>query len=402
MAFLIASFTGRYPTATPFDTAALVNGVQRITREAIRLFGRAPYRDYTFLFQDGAYGALEHASSVTVGTPSAELAANSTDLLEEIAHEYFHAWNLVRIRPAEYGDVDYRQSPESRGLWWSEGLTLYYADLLLRRARLPVHDSTRIAHLQSLIARYLGSSGDSHISPERVSLVSNATVPGALGDYSASPHLQGELLGAMLDLIVRDATNGQRSIDDVMRAMMKRYSGERGFHGRDIERTVAEVCRCPVKTFFDSHVRGSTPIDFDRYLRLIGLQTRVRWSAAVDEAGKPQVDYRLWAWAPPGERRLMLIVSDPNSIWARAGLHTGDRLVAVNGTAISAMPEFRTLVRGMQLGQRIRFDVSRPRSPFSTTVVVSGYQAPVVTIDTVRGATDRQKTLRDRWLASLP
>src|SRR5438876_11790775 len=79
--------------------------------------------------------------------------------------------------------------------------------------------------------------------------------PGALGDYSASTHLQGELLGTMLDLIVRDATNGARSMDDVMRAMLERFSGERGFAGRDIERTVAAVCGCDVRPFFETHVR---------------------------------------------------------------------------------------------------------------------------------------------------
>src|SRR2546429_334748 len=150
------------PDAAPFDTAALVGSIERLSRQAVALFGRAPYRDYSFLLEDGAQGGLEHRSSVTLGAPSAELARDPRALL-------------------------------------------------------------------------------------------------------------GELLGTMLDLIVRDATNGARSMDDVMRAMLERFSGERGFAGRDIERTVTAVCGCNVRPFFDTHVRGSRPIDFDRYLRLVGM-----------------------------------------------------------------------------------------------------------------------------------
>src|SRR3989449_5908136 len=137
----------------------------------------------------------------------------------------------------------------------------------------------------------------------------------------------------MLDLIVRDATNGARSIDDVMRAMLERFSGERGFGGRDVERTVAHVCGCTVRPFFEAHVRGSQPIDFDRYLRLIGMRARVSWTPALDRDGRPAADLRGSAWQPPGENALSLLISNPASVWGRAGLHSGDRLVAVNGAA---------------------------------------------------------------------
>src|SRR5437879_7892452 len=263
------------PDAAPFDTAALVGSIARLTRQAVALFGRAPYRDYSFLLEDGAYGALEHRSSVTLGAPSAELARDPRALLGEIAHEYFHTWNLMRVHPAEYGDVSYRPPPRARGLWWSEGLTMLYADLLLRRAGLGAFDSTRVAHLEGLMGRYFGSPGNSRFSPESVSVIAYGTAPGALGDYSASTHLPGELLGAMIDLIVLDATNGRRSIDTRMRAMLERFPGGRGFGGRDVERTVAHVCGCTVRPFFEAHVRGSQGIDLGRYLRLIGMRARV-------------------------------------------------------------------------------------------------------------------------------
>ncbi len=217
------------PDATPFDTTALVAGLKGLVTQAVALFGRAPYREYTFQLRDGTFGSLEHLNSVTMGAPSATLAQGQTGILAEAAHEYFHTWNLMRIRPVEYRGVDYRPPIPSRVLWWSEGITMLYADLLLRRAGLPTFDSTRTAHLASLMARYLGSPGNSRFSPERVSSVTYGAPPDALGDYSASVHLQGELLGTMLDFVIRDATRGARSLDDVMRLMLKRFSGARGF-----------------------------------------------------------------------------------------------------------------------------------------------------------------------------
>ena len=390
------------PDAAPLDTAALVGNVERLTRQAIALFGRAPYRDYSFLLQDGAYGALEHRSSVTLGAPSAELARDPRALLAEIAHEYFHTWNLMRIHPAEYGDVSYRTPPRAHGLWWSEGLTMLSADLLLRRAGLPMFDSTRITHLEGLIGRYLASPGNSRFSPESVSVVAYGADPGSLGDYSASTHLQGELLGTMLDLIVRNATHGARSIDDVMRAMLERFSGAHGFGGRDIERTTGDVCGCNVHVFFETHVRGPKPIDFDQYLRLIGMRIQVSWMPALGRDGQPTADLRLYAWQPPAESALSLVITNPGSTWARAGLHTGDRLAALNGTAVATVADFRSIVTRLRIGDTTAVEVRRPSGAWRTTVVAAGYERPVVRLEEIPAATERQRTLRAQWLAGFP
>ena len=387
------------PDAVPFDTAAFVGGIERMVRKAVALFGRAPYREFSFLFQDGAFGGLEHANSVTLGAASVDLANNPDDYLSETAHEFFHTWNLVRIRPAGRGDVDYRQGGQTRGLWWSEGLTIFYADLLLRRAGLPTFDSTRIGHMQSVIARYLASPGNSHIPAERVSLVAYGAPPGSLGDYDASTHLQGEVIGAMLDLTIRDATGGRRSIDDVMRLMLERFSGPRAFTGIDIERAVGEVCGCAVKQFFDRHVRGGTPIDFDRYLGAIGLRAQVTWGPALGRDGKPAPDLRLRAWLPPWGTSLSLLIGSPGSAWGRAGLHTGDRLVSVNDAAVATTVDLRNLLGRLAIGDTLRLEVRRPNGSFRAAVPIIGYNRPFVTIGELPGATAAQRTLQAQWLA---
>lgn len=385
------------PGATPFDTAAFVAGIEGVVRQTVSLFGRMPYREYTFVFQDGAYGGLEHRNSVTLGAPSGELARDPHAALGETAHEFFHTWNLMQIRPTEYRSVDYRTQPPVAGLWFSEGLTIFYADLLLRRARLPVRDSSRVAHLERSIARYLGSPGNWHHSAEAVSRVAYNAPPGSLGDYSASTHLQGEVIGAMLDLVIRDATDGARSMDDVMRLMLARFAGARGFEGQDVERAVEEVCGCDVTPLFDAHVRaGGSPIDFDRYLGLIGLRHRVERVPAVWD-GRPERDLRIFGWESGGGDAVRLVITDPSSIWATAGLHTGDRLVSIDGAPTTTWRALRARLVSLQLGDTIALEVRRPSGPFRTSVVVAGFDRPVVRIEEAAGATARQRALRARW-----
>lgn len=390
------------PDAQPFDTAALVRGLEGVARQAIALFGRAPYRDYSFLLQDGAGGSLEHANSVTVGAPSDRLAQHLPEILAEAAHEYVHTWNLVRIRPAGYGAVDYRPARRSRGLWWSEGITMQYADLLLRRAGLPALDSTRAAHVETLITRYLASPGNARFSPESVSVVTYGTPPGALGDFGASVHLQGELIGTMLDLIIRDATQGRRSLDDAMRLMLARYSGERGFTTGDVATVIGEVCGCAVRDFFDRYVRAGNAIPFERYFALAGLRPVVTWGPGVGRDGTPMVDLRIFAWRPAGDSALKLLIGNPASVWGAAGLHTGDRLSAVNGAAVTTMDAFRSIFGRVKIGDTVRVEVARPSGPYRATVVVTVQQRPTVRLEPLAGATGRQQAIRRAWLAAAP
>jgi predicted metalloprotease with PDZ domain len=305
----------------------------------------------------------------------------------------------MRIHPAGYGGVDYRPARRSNGLWWAEGITMLYADALLRRAGLSRPDSTRAAHLEGLITRYLASPGNARFSPESVSVITYGTPPGALGDYSASVHLQGELIGTMLDLIIRDATQGRRSLDDVMRIMLARYSGEQGYTTRDIEAAVHEVCGCIVRPFFDHYVRAGNPIPFDRYLGLAGMRAAVTWGPGVGRDGTPLPDLRVFAWLPPGDSALRLLIGNPASVWGAAGLHSGDRIARVNGAPVTTMDAFRTLFGHLKIGDTVTVEVTRPGGPLRATVVVPVQQRPTVHLEPVSGVTQRQLSLRKAWFA---
>jgi predicted metalloprotease with PDZ domain len=304
----------------------------------------------------------------------------------------------MRIRPAEYRGVTHETQTPTAGLWFSEGLTMHYADLLLRRAGLPTGDSSRIGHLENLISRYLANAGNSHFSAESISKVAYNAGPGSLGDYTASVHLVGELIGNMLDMAIRQATNGEKTVDDVMRSMLERHGGRRGFSGRDVETVTEQVCGCDVTPMFDSHVRaGGKPIDFDRYLRTFGLRLVVS-EEPVMRNNQPERDINLWGWEPPGETGLRLIISDPGTTWGKAGIHTGDRLISINGNAVKTWPELRSLLVRPKLGDTLTFLIERTGGPFQTTVTIGGFTRPRARLEALSGATERRVRLRDRWL----
>lgn len=390
------------PDATPFDSVALVDGIARIARQAISLFRRAPYREYSFLLQDGAIGALEHLNSVAVGAPSRTLSADLRPVLGEISHEFFHTWNLMRIRPAEYGDLTYRTPPRAHGLWWSEGITMYYADLLPRRAGLPGFEPTRRAHLQQILARYAANPGYGRFSAESVSAVAYGARPGALGDDALSTHLQGEVLGTMLDFIIRGATDGRRSLDDVLRLLLARFSGRAGFTGDGIEKAVHEVCGCPVHDFFERYVRRARAVEVEPYLRLVGLRLDLTWQPTVDDSGRAVPDLRIYPYDAEGDRSVRIILSSPDGIWGRAGLHTADRVLSLNGAAVDSAASFRDLRNRLQIGDTARVEISRPAGSTVITVVIRGYNRPVVRLEDLPDAPEKARRLRAMWETGTP
>ena len=377
------------PDAKPFDDKAMVDGMQRITQAAVNLFGGPPWREYLFQVRDGAYEeGMEHFDCVTLGLPSATLAKNPHADEDTIAHEFFHTWNMMRIHTAEYTGPDYRPVQLS-GLWVGEGFTMFYADLLVRRAGLPPSQPTRTAHLEQLIHDYLDNPDNATSSAEQASRVAFNL------DSESRPDVwvQGELLGAMLDFSIRDATEGKRSLDDLMRAMYANFSGERGFTTTDVERLAQQICDCSLKPFFDAYVRGAGAIDFNEYLRLAGLKMEVQWKKSARPDGTLIPDTRVGLPMRDGSYFLVLF---PGGAWMRAGLRNGDQLLKVNGST----DNFSKLIHGLHMGDQATVEVKRDGKSLQVTVPMESFDQPEVKIQELPNPSYRQKAILAKWSAS--
>lgn len=385
------------PAAQSFSEDSLVDGIKKIVQQTKSLFGSLPYKTYKFLLMDDAYGALEHATSVTLGLETSALAKDASSYFVEIAHEYFHAWNLVRIHPVAFDwKVRYKNPPLAKELWWSEGVTMFYADLLLRRAGLPGTAPSRIDHLKELLTQYYNSPGNYNLSPETVSVAENAP-NGLLGDYSASAHLQGELIGVLLDAVIRDKTGGKKSLDDVMRKMAEGFSGEKGFLSTDVEKALTDVCSCNVHPFFANYVYKAGLLPFNDYLQLIGLKTNVEWKDAVDDNGKPLADLNVYAWQKPSSSDVLIGIISPTGLWGRAGLHTGDVLLAMDNLEIKTPRDFFGRIRSKRFGDTVLLLIKQKGAVKNISLLLKGYKQATVSVVQVE-TSPKQLQLREAWM----
>jgi predicted metalloprotease with PDZ domain len=384
----------------PFDTTEFVGSIERFARQAFALFGKAPYERYTFLFEDGAWGGLEHVGSVSIGAQSSDLARDPRHYMGEIAHEYFHTWNLVALNPRGPPTASAKPPTHTRELWWSEGVTMYYAETLQRRAGIPEGGQTRLRDLEEEIDRFYGNVGNSYLSPERGSWASIDPPDLNTGDYLSNYYTQGRLIAHALDIIIADSTAGRRGIDDVMRSMYDRFANKSAFTGVDIEHAVDGVCECNMHRFFEDHVRGAKPIDFNPLLAPLGLRVVLSTEPVADSSGTRYPDLRISAYAPPAGGRMRVRIMDPRTVWASAGLHTGMEWASLNKIPIDSFPDFRRAIRSIKLGEVVPAEVVRNGATQQINVRVTGYDRTRGRIVEIPNPMPAQLERRRVWLAA--
>ncbi len=396
--------------AVPFDSTRFVSTVGTVVRAARRVMGELPYREYAFLFVDGAGGGLEHLNSTTIGIPAARLARDPAAGAPVTAHEFFHLWNVKRLRPRELGPFDYARAARTPSLWWSEGVTDYFAGEIVRRAGLR-DSATSVRNFESAIEEFLNNPASVRVSPERSSFTA-WDPPSANGGYNISYYLQGRLLGELLELRLRNATGGRRGMDDLVRLLYDRFSGPGGFTPPDIERAAGEVCGCNMTPFFAAYVRAARPIDWAPRLATAGWQLDTTREAAVDSLGRPRPDLRV-SVVPFGGigsaggaagTRPRLAAPVITGAWYQAGLRGGDLVVAVNDAPITDAGSFTRAIAGAKIDDSLSVDVLRPTpgaaepTPVRAVVGLTGYDVLRVRLIDVDDPTERQQALRRVWL----
>lgn len=387
------------PEAQQFDEKPLVDGLQRIVQQAANLFGGLPWREYVFQVRDGTdVEGFEHTDCTTIGVPSKDLAAGRNPDYVMITHEFFHTWNIMRIHSADYKGVSYKPVQLS-GLWVSEGFTVYFADLLVRRAGLPTPFPTRLAYLQDLIEWYLANPENARTSAEQNS---RGAFRPPVGDAHPDRFVlweQSELMAALLDFNLRAETNGKRSLDDLMRALYAEFPGPRGFTTTDIERLASKVSGRNLKPFFDAYIRRAGTLDVARYLAMVGLQMEMKTVKAAAPDGTLKPDTRVYALLPNGESKLRLYLTHPRSVWLRAGLRNGDQLVNVNGAAVETEGEFNDLLSALHVGDQVKLEVMRAGKLRQIIVAVPSYDWPDVKLRSIPTASLRQQAIFASWQA---
>jgi len=328
--------------------------LQRISTTAIGIFGSAPYADYTYIFVGGRGGGLEHLNSTTIGVTTETLARNPRGAEAVCAHEFFHAWNVKRIRPVELGPFDYEHEVRTVNLWWSEGVTDYYADVILARAGLDGPDDF-VRGLATSIGNYRSNPARLLVSPERSSWTAWDS-PVVNNSHVISYYLQGELLGFLLDLAIRDSTDNARSLDDVMRYLLDHYAGERGFTRDELVAAVRSATGRNFEEFWRLYVSGATEIPWDDYLRTAG------WKVVFSET--PDIDARIGSIPPAVQGGRWRAVATPGSAAEAAGLRTGDELVRINGRPIIDGTDVSAAVRAVGPRAEVVVEAVRDGRPF--------------------------------------
>ncbi|GAC1477226.1 MAG: PDZ domain-containing protein [Gemmatimonadaceae bacterium] len=268
-------------TFTADKTARMTALLSRVARADSALFRGVPYRKYLYFYhfapaESHAGGALEHSTShVMMAGPGA--AAEPERLIRVASHEYFHLWNVKRIRPAEMWPYDYARENETPLLWLAEGFTNYYGDAALQRTGI-WSAAERVAAIARAIGVVESNEARRSMSPADASLATWLCYDTPCAS-AVSYYPWGELLAALLDLSVRHDSRGRASLDDVMRALYhEHYERGRGFTTDDVIRILTRLTARDYRPFFARHVSGTEVPAYDSILGYAGyrLQGRMR------------------------------------------------------------------------------------------------------------------------------
>jgi predicted metalloprotease with PDZ domain len=251
--------------------------LEKIVKENCRFWGSLPFKNYYFLnvLRFGG-GGLEHKNSTLLSAGSVRLSNPESRLrwLSFVSHEYFHAFNVKRLRPVELGPFDYEHPPKTSSLWIAEGLTTYFGDLMVVRAGLVTPEdylgliSASIGQLQNTPGRLVQTLDQSSLDV----WTSGMSGFGRGGRRTVSYYVKGPVVGFLLDARIRRATAGKKSFDDVMRLAYKRYSAERGFTPEEFRTTVEEIAGTDLKDWFKRALASTEELDYTDALDWYGLR----------------------------------------------------------------------------------------------------------------------------------
>lgn len=261
-----------------FDKARFVSDLQKIVATGSAIIGHIPYKQYTFIAIGPGQGGIEHSNSTTISFSGAGLnnAQGRLRLLNFIAHEHFHHYNVKRIRPVELGPFDYDKGSRTKSLWVSEGLTVYYEYLILKRGGISKEEDL-LNNLSSNIKAFETKTGKLYQTLAEASYETwrdgpfgrtNDTVVRTISYYDKGP-----VVGMLLDFAIRHETGNRKSLDDVMRRLYREYyqQKKRGFTEKELRDVIESTAGAKLDELFD-YIYTTKELDYKKYLGYAGLE----------------------------------------------------------------------------------------------------------------------------------
>ena len=364
----------------------------------------APFKDYYFLFHiwPETGGGLEHLNSTQINftkewddnSPSEDFGTQYDLKLFVTSHEFFHAWNVKRLRPRPLGPFDYSQMVHTPSLWISEGLTSYYGALVLVRAGL-VTPEQYLAGLGKLLTKFDGEPGRSERSIEDTSWDTWFPNAGVLAQKNNlantwySYYDGGQVMGHILDFAIREKTNNQKSLDDWMRLLYSRYALPKpGFEPEEAIRAASEVAGGDVSEIFSRYISGKEAIPYEKYFAYAGIAV----TAKVDSS-KPWLGVGV-----AGEHGKFSIKSVVSGSPAEAsGLDRDDVLLAIDGRALGA-GGLAEVVKAHKPGDVIVVTIVRLGDIKDIPVTIGSNPHPTYTLKPLEHPTEEQKAIYNSWL----
>ena len=401
------------------DEERLVADLKRIVEEEAAIFGGLPYKEYLFILHlnDKPGGGLEHRGSNTSAVErwTFQPGKKYEDFLALEAHEFFHTWNVKRLRPAALGPFDYTKEVHTTLLWAMEGITSYYDHLVLARAGLISEERYR-EFLAETITKLRQQPGRFKLSLAQSSFLTWVKLYKQDANWintGVSYYLKGELVGLALDLAIRDRTDGRKSLDDVMRALYAKYPfegpgiPETHTHGEDgWRRTLEEVTGLRWRDFWAKYIEGTDEVDLEALLARVGWELKPVMRDDDAEKKAKKGDYTgPGAWlgievkeADKRVRVANVLVASPA---LDAGLAPDDELVALEGMQVKDKEWLEKRLREREPGDYVTLHFFRRGELVEKRVMLGANPPEKWAIEESKRAGARATRLRRAWLAPL-
>jgi predicted metalloprotease with PDZ domain len=365
------------------------SALRKICAYEVKLMDGAPYSEYTFIFHvgkasGGTGGGMEHANSTAINIP------NGASLPNVSAHEFFHLWNVKRIRPASLEPIDRTREMYTRSLWFAEGVTNTFSSYALVRTGIWSKQeflqdlSQQITEIESRPAEQWQSAEQSSLDAwlEKYALYNQP-------QRSVSYYTKGQVLGFLLDIVLRDRTDNQRSLDDLLRAMNTDFGREGKFYrdSLDIRLESEKLTGGSLADFFDNYVASANPLPYEKLLARAGLELRTHESV--------RATLGFLAQREPGEPWIVATV-DADGPAAKSGLQIGDEILRWNNGEVPRRAE--RWAAQQKPSDVLRLRIRRAEKEETIEVHLGELHQKRFQVAEMSGADDRARHLRDGLL----